>query len=142
MEKIDIQELDKKKRYLKRYKKNKALIERLTIKLEDINDRLYKVKSPNYSGMPRGGTPITTADILSDKKDLEDRIARLKIKGRTFKSEILDKIDELDDTRYAEILESFFIECKEFEDIAEEQGYTVRHVIRIYSEAINSMSLE
>lgn len=142
MEKIDIQELDKKKRYLKRYKKNKALIERLTIKLEDINDRLYKVKSPNYSGMPRGGTPIDTADILSDKKDLEDRIARLKIKGRTFKSEILDKIDELDDTRYAEILESFFIDCKEFEDIAEEQGYTVRHVIRIYSEAINSMSLE
>ena len=62
------------------------------------------------------------------------------LKGRTYKGEILEKIDELEDPRYAEILEAFFIDLKGFEEIGENMGYTTRHVIRLYSEAIASMS--
>ena len=57
-----------------------------------------------------------------------------------YKKEILDVIDELDDPRYAEVLESYFIRLKDFETIAEENNYTTRHVARLYREGIDSMS--
>lgn len=138
---IDIQELDRKKRFLKRYKKNLANIDRLKIKIEKLDERLQNLRSPILSDMPRGGTPISKDDILQDKIDLEERIRRFEKKGATYKREIIDAIDELDDTRYAEILESFCIDCKSLEDIAKEMDYTDRHIKRLYSEAILSVDI-
>lgn len=129
-------ELEKTKRYMKRYRRNAALIVRLKIKLETLNQRIYSLRSPKLSDMPRGGEPVTVADLVADKTELEERINKLTIKGRSIKSEILEEIDNLDDTRYAEILEEFFIDCKDFDIIAEEMGYTKRHVIRLYSEGL------
>lgn len=136
MENLEIQEIERKKKFMKRYKKNKALIERLENKLALLEDRITSAKSPNYSGMPRGGTPVTTAELISDKIELEERIRRLKAKGKNLKTEVLDEIDRLDDVRYATVLEGFFIDCKSLEEIADNKGYTVRHVFRLYSEAI------
>lgn len=136
MDEVTVREIERKKKYLKRYKRNVALIARLKYKLSVLNERIYSLKSPTFSDMPRGGEPVTIDDLLSDKQDLEDRIRRLKSRGQEFKSEILTCIDNLDDPRYAEILESFFIDCKDFDTIAEDNGYTVRHVIRLYSEGI------
>lgn len=138
---LEIQDRDRKKRYLKRYKKNIELINRLREKVAVIDERMTSVKSPNLSGMPRGGDPVTVEDLIAEKSEIEERIDRLKSKTRKLRLEALEKIDEIEDARYAEILESFFIDCKDFESIAEETGYTVRHVIRLYSEAINIISI-
>lgn len=140
MEKEDLQEIERKKRSLKRYKKNLACIDRLEEKLMLLDERIKSVRSPNYSGMPRGGTPVTIADLLSDKTDLEARIERLKKKSKRLKTEILEEIDSLDDLRYVEVLEAFFIDCMSMEDIAEEFGYTVRHTYRLYSEAVSELA--
>ena len=134
-------ELDRRKKYLKRYKRNGILIERLENRLRSLETRIQGVKSPSLSGMPRGGTPVTREDLIADKVDLERRIRRLKTKGDTMRTELLDLIDEVDDPRYAEVLESFFVDCKSFTEIAEDMGYTERHVIRLYSEAILALSL-
>ena len=136
-----IQETELKKRYLKRYRKNRALICRLKNKVENLDDRIKGIRSPTLSDMPRGGTPITKEDMIAEKDEIINRIKRLEVKGRNLKAEILDKIDTLEDTRYAEVLESYFIDCKDFDTIADENGYTIRHTIRLYSEAINAMSL-
>jgi hypothetical protein len=138
---IDIQELDRKKRFLKRYKKNLALIDRLESKVINLDERIKNIRSPVLSDMPRGGTPVSKEDILADKLEIEDRIRRLKKKGNTYKREIIDVIDELDDTRYAEILESFCIDCMTLEEIADDNGYTLRHIKRLYSEAILSVDI-
>jgi len=138
---IDIQELDRKKRFLKRYKKNLALIDRLESKVTNLDERIKNIRSPVISDMPRGGTPVSKEDILADKLEVEDRIRRLKKKGLTYKREIIDVIDELDDTRYAEILESFCIDCKSLEEIADDNGYTLRHIKRLYSEAVISVDI-
>lgn len=142
MDDMTVQEIERKKKYLKRYKKNIALIARLKDKLTVLDQRIYSLKSPSYSGMPRGGEPVDTVDLISDKRELEDRIERLTRRGHDLKTEILDCIDELDDPRYAEVLESFFIDCKDFDEIAEESGYTLRHVIRLYSEGILAVSVK
>ena len=137
----ELQVREVKKNYLKRYKRNLALIDRLNEKVKVLDARIYSIKSPSFSDMPRGGTPVTKEDLVNEKEEIKDRIARLEDKGKKLKAEILDKIDELEDYRYAEVLEAFFIEGKDFGDIAEDNGYTVRHVIRLYTEAINTMSL-
>lgn len=133
-------ETERKKRYLKRYRKNTALLDRLNRKLEDLNQRIYTLRSPSLSGMPRGGEPVTVSDLIADKADLEERIDKLTNKGKNIKREILNQIDDLDDVRYVEILELFFIDCMDFDEIAEETGYNVRHVIRLYSEGISKIA--
>lgn len=134
-------ETEKKKKYLKRYRKNLTLIARLSNKLEELNQRIYTVKAPSLSGMPRGGDPVTLSDLVAEKTDLEDRIVRLSSKGRIIRREILEVIDDLDDVRYAQVLEAFCIEAKSFDEIADETGYNVRHVIRLYSEAIAAIAV-
>lgn len=138
---FESQEWLRKKRYLARYKKNLALIDRLKNKVDLLDERSEKIKSPNYSGMPRGGTPVTSYDMKEEKADLEARIERLKIKGATYKKEILETIDELEDPRYADVLEYFFIERLELSDIAEEMDYSLRHIKALYSDGIKAISL-
>jgi uncharacterized coiled-coil DUF342 family protein len=143
MDKETLLEMDREKRYLKRYRRNAALVDRLKNKLRDLDQRIYTLRSPTVSDMPRGGVPIMIDDLVADKADLEERIKRLTSKGRDLKTEITALIDSLDDVRYAEILEAFFIDCMDFDEIANEMGYTERHVIRLYSEGILAlMSLD
>lgn len=138
---LEFQESDNKKRFLKRYRKNVALIDRLKKKIESLDERMTSLRSPKMSDMPRGGTPVTIEDLIAEKIEIEQRIRRLEDKGRLIKVEILDRIDELDDTRHVEILESFFIDCIDLETIADNNGYTLRHTIRLYSDAIRKMSV-
>lgn len=140
MEDQDIQEIKKKKRSLKRYKINLACIGRLEEKLTLLDARIKSVKSPNYSGMPRGGTPVKVEELLSDKIDLEKRIKRLKDKGKKYKDQILEEIDSLEDPRYCEVLEAYFIECKRISDIAEDMGYTEVHIYNLYREAVTELT--
>ena len=136
-----IQETEVKKRYLRQYRKNRALVNRLKSKIINLDERMTSLRSPTLSDMPRGGTPITNADLIAEKDELTDRLNRLEDKGKKIKAELLDKIDDLDDPRYAEVLESYFIDCKTLEDIADENNYTMRHIVRLYSNAIKSIDI-
>jgi len=140
MENQNVQEIADKKKSLKRYKKNLKCICRLEEKLDALDDRLTTIRTPNFSGMPRGSVPVTIDDLLADKVELERRISRLKRKGQNLKREILDEIDTLDDPRYCSILESFFIDGFTMEEIADNEGYTERHIYRLYNEAISILA--
>lgn len=139
METLVIQAIEVKKRSLKRYKRNLLCIGRLEEKLESLDEKIKSIRSPNYSGMPRGGTPVTIEELLSNKVDLEKRIKRLKVKGRRLKNEILDEIDTLEDPRYCEVLEAYFIDCKNIGEIADEMGYTDRYIYDLYKDAIKEL---
>ena len=133
------QEIKNKKHSLKKYKVNRACVSRLEEKLTLLDERIKSIKSPNYSGMPRGGTPVTIADLLSDKVDLEKRIQRLKDKGKRLKDSIIEEIDSLEDPKQAEVLELFLIDCMTIEEIAEDMGYTDRYIYDLYRDAINEL---
>lgn len=141
LESQELQAIKQKKRSLKRYKNNLVCIRRLEEKLYHLDEKIKSVKSSNLSGMPRGGIPVTIEDLISDKTDLERRIKRRKEKNKIVKSQILDEIDSLDDSRYCEILEAFFIDCKTIPDIAEEMGYTDRYIYDLYSQAVAELAL-
>lgn len=134
-------DISNKKRYLKRYRKNVSCIKRLEKKLYLLTQRIESVRTASLSGMPRGGVPVTIDELLSDKIELENRIERLKHKNKKIKSEILEEIDSLDDPRYCEVLEAYFIDCLSISEIAEREAYTDRHVYRLYDEAIHILSV-
>lgn len=134
--------IEKRKRFLKRYRKQQALIYRLKLKLKNYEDRLTALNSPTLSDLPKGGVPVTKEEILAEKLETEDRIKRLSDKGAQIRAEIIEKIDELESVRQAEILEAFCLDCKEFIEIAEDIGYSERRVIQIYSEAIERIDIQ
>lgn len=134
--------IKQKKRFLKRYRKNQELIERLKSKVDGYDDLLTKLRTSKISDMPRGGAPsLTIEDTLDKKKETLERIDKLTKKGKVFRAEILSKIDELESARHADILEAFCIDCMSFDEIAEEKGYSERRVIAIYSEAIERIEI-
>lgn len=142
MDEQSTQEIEKHtKRSLKRYRKCVECVERLELRLQTLDERITTIKSPSLSGMPRGGTPVTLDDLMSDKMDLEKRIERMKAKRRDLKVEVCAEIDKLEDYRFCEVLEAYFIDGKSFGDIAEDLGYSERHIISLYSEAISKLSL-
>ena len=141
VENEDTLEMANKKRFLKRYRKNLNCIIRLEKKYAILQQKINGLKSSSFSSMPRGGQPVTMDDMITDKIDLENRIKRLKEKGKNLKREILEEIDSLDEPRYIAVLEGFFVDCLSMEDIAENEGYTVRHVYSIYRDAIKTLTV-
>lgn len=140
MEDQELQEIKKKKQSLKRYRNNLSCIRRLEDKVNSLDARIKSIRSPRYSDMPKGGTPITTEELIADKIDLEKRIDRLKAKGTIIKDQILEEIDSLEDYRYCEVLEAYFIDRKTISEIAEEMGYTDRYIYDLYKDAIYQLT--
>ena len=136
----EIKAIEKKKRHLKRYKKNKALVERLEEKLDTLNRRMQSARSPRFTDEPRGGAPVTLDDLLCEKEELETRIECMRAKGRKMRMEILDEIDTLEEVRHAEVLEAFFIDGMTIEEIADTIPCNVRTVYRLYSEGVKILT--
>ena len=132
---------EQKKNYLKRYKKNQAKIKRLEEKIEYIDSKLTKVSSMPMNGEIRGSNGVSKEDLIIDKIDYEKRVEHLKTIGKQYKYEITSAIDSLDDTRHIDVLESFFIDCLTFDETAIRLGYTLRHTIALYSQAIDRIEI-
>lgn len=92
--------------------------------------------------MPRGGKPVTTADLIADKCELEDRLERLKEKSARLRKETYEEIDRLNDARYMDVLEKIFIDGLDLNDAADVLGYGRRHVQRLYSEALKALTVD
>lgn len=141
MEENDFQIMKTKKQFLQRYNKTLKLIERLEAKLLALDDRLTSVGSPSISDLPRCSSGKTSSDLILDKIELQDRINRLILKAKEQKGEIIEAIDELDDRRVAEVLESIYIDGLDMYDISDQTGYSVRHVYRLYIQGLNNIEL-
>ena len=138
----EIQSIEMKKRFMKRYRKNQALVRRLSEKLERITDRVTSVGFPSFSSMPRSSNHITNAELIHEKLELEERIERLKSRSEVIRHEIVDVIDTLEDTREADVLELYFLDGLDFYDIADELHYTMRHVRRLYRAGLDHVNVD
>lgn len=134
-------ETERVKRFLKRYRKNRDLVARLNQRVAEYDERITSLRASTISDMPKGGTPVTKEELVDEKIETEERIRRLEEKGKVIRAEILEKIDELEDVKQAEILEEFCINYLSFPEIAEKIGYSERRVIAIYSKAIKNIIL-
>ena len=129
---------ESKKRWFGKYRRLLQVEDRLNDKLAELDHRILSIRSPNYSSISsRGGSPITIADLLSDKELLEERIKRIHIRVVKCKNEILDVIDSIEDPTLAHILEAHYIYLESMDEIALYLNYTTRHVFRLFTKAID-----
>lgn len=62
-----------------------------------------------------------------------DRLVNLKEEARS-------KINQLKDTRYVSLLIDYYINCKTWEQVADDMGYDLRWVYRLHGRALQSFS--
>jgi hypothetical protein len=135
-------EKERKKKYLKRYEKNRACVSRLESKLELIESKLNSIKSTNYSDLPKGGLHKGMDDWVAEKIDLKKRIDKLNKRGDTLREETYDIIDTIMEPKLVEIMEYLFIKCYEMEDVADMLGLSKRQVLRRYRDAIDAIEVD
>lgn len=133
--------IENKKQWLRKYQKLLQVENRLRNKIELLDQRLQNVRSPSYSGMPRGDNPITIADLIADKMELEDRLNKAHSKTLQCRDDILEVIDNLEDPTLADILEEHFVNGNSLDRIAEDLGYSTRSIYRLYAKAIELLDI-
>lgn len=129
------------KNVLIQYRKINTMIRHLEWKLEEKESSLTGVKSGKLTGMPRGGAPITIADALADKVDLERRIEKMKIVAVQKKEIVQSYIDTVMSPRHNDFLTMYYIKCMSVEEIADSMPCSVRHAWRLYREGLRMVDL-
>lgn len=118
---------DDKKRYLKRYSKMFDKFTSLSARLSTLENERAESNDPRCIMMIN---------------DTEIRLKRLYVVHLNLRHDTYEVIDQLDDSREIEVLEQFFIFGKTLVEIANEMGYSERHIIRIYKSGINGLKIE
>lgn len=125
-----------KKEWLRRYLKNRGRVNQLKDRVDALDQKISILQSTEDSKTTRKGNRETIKELKSDNAELKNRIKRLENRGKIYRREILSAIGKLDNGKYKRILESWFIQGNSPEVIAAAEGYTVRHIYRLYAEAI------
>lgn len=134
-------EFQKNKKFLKRYKPYKRNIDRLKERVNDLNVKMENLKSPQISDMPKGSPKQRDfTEEMTMKAELKKRIDNLKIEGQPIKDEICSIIDHLANPHQAAVLELYFIDDFKFEQIAKKLNYSNRQVARLYGSGVMSLT--
>lgn len=131
------EETKRNKKYLNRYRRYMKRVDKLEEKLYQLDVQIQGLNGRQITDMPKGGTSLTTDDLLIKKEETEHRIQNLLERSKGIRYEVFDCIDTLEDDRFAEVLECYFIERMTFEEIAEFKNYSVRHVGYLYGRGID-----
>ncbi|MDD2952534.1 MAG: DUF1492 domain-containing protein [Parabacteroides sp.] len=132
---------DKKINYLNGYYWALENIKNIQAKIDRKNDRLYSVRSPKLSDMPRGGTPVTTLDVIADKEELEDDLHKRLRKAKLKKEEIERVIDDVEDPRYVMLLTLKYVDNLSWDQVAEEMNYSYSRITKLHGLALDEVTL-
>lgn len=64
--------------------------------------------------------------------DMDNRLKELY----TYQRKMLKLINRVDDSTYRALLIAYYVNCKPWEQIAEEHNYSVRQILRLHGEAL------
>lgn len=106
-------------------------------RLDDMKDRVYSVRTPKLSDMPRGGRPVTMEDNVIDMIELEEyKIPNRKEEAERMKRVIEQAIEDMEDPRDRTILKLKFIHDYTHEQIAEYIHYSTTQEYVFYNQAL------
>lgn len=78
----------------------------------------------------------------SDNKVLRTALAKKKKKLYQIQNEIYSSIDKIEDDKYFVVLYERYIALKTWEQIAEDNHYSIRHVYRLHGEALKRVKIK
>ena len=117
----------------------------MAIKVKE--EELYRLKlniaslSPQTTGERVMNS--STSDMMSTVDQIVDMQAVINAEIDrlvNLKEEARSKINQLKDTRYVSLLTDYYINCKTWEQVADDMGYDLRWVYRLHGRALQSFS--
>ena len=129
--------------------KNLKKIKQLKIRIKYLRQRAAEMRQKAMSfGSPALDKDIVQTSGAGDKMaeqvaaylDLEREAEAVALKLTKQRQDLIDRILDLDDSRYTEVLYKYYVEEKRLQVIASEMGYTygtIRHMIRHAEQAFD-----
>ena len=98
---------------------------------------------PTLSDMPRGGGERRSSeDIILRIAEIENEIDRKIDALLDQRAAVVEAITAVGDRQLREVLELRYLDGATFEEIAEEMGLSVRHVLRLLGAALEKISVD
>jgi len=126
---------DKKKRYLRKYKKHTQKIARIEAELEEIR-RMKSHPSFSADGMPKGNVKTDLSEYVSQLDKLERELQDEGIAQVKTYRDIKGRIDQLQNESERDVIFYRYIKGWEFWEIAKVLGYCERQVHRIHGKGL------
>lgn len=110
-------------------------IDRATERVERLRARLEAGRLNQITGMPRGGNSdwTETADKLIELEQIVNARVREMCKVKRLAMEAIEAVEEM---RYREVLELYYLDGFTWEQVAEQMHYTVRNVTNLHGKAL------
>lgn len=130
------------KEYLNQIRKLDTQIRRYDENIQMIRTELVTLREQWPDGQPhsKSGTsdPVgEQATKLADTlTELETKQLKTRAKLWRTRMEIIDRIGQLSDGVLVSVLFSRYVDCKAWEQIAVDMGYSYRHIVRLHGEAL------
>lgn len=130
---------DKKKKWLYRYVLLKRKLDVLNKRLVLLDQKIDSIQHSNDSALAMGCNRVILEDLLIDKADLENRIARMREQSLPIKNEILDRINTLNNPCDVELLKDRFIYDIPMSKIADSRNRTERTMFYHFKSVIDKL---
>lgn len=126
--------------YLKKFNKLDREISRNIDHIEKLQDRASRI-TPSYNPKVRGSSTIysKTEDTLIEKIDLERELMHDLDLYITWRQELSQLFDQVDDGRHRLLLEYRYIDGLTFEKIADKLDCTLRNIHRLHQETLKEL---
>ena len=110
-------------------------IDRATERVERLRARLEAGRLSQLTGMPRGGSSdwTETADKLIELEQIVNARVREMCKVKRLAMEAIEAVEEM---RYREVLELYYLDGYTWEQVAEQMEMSDRHVKRLHGKAL------
>lgn len=141
MEEIkEMTEIEKKKEYLKSYEQ---FIRQMKRSKERIDEMRLNIICPSVlsDGMPHasGGADLSSYAALLDQEERKYMKARYNRMKKC--KEITDRIERLENEDEKDVLLYRYIKLMKWEDICVKMEYSLKHIHRIHSSALNNFKM-
>ena len=115
-------------------------IDRATERVERLRARLEAGRLNQLTGMPRGGNSdwTETADKLIELEQIVNARVREMCKVKRLAMEAIEAVEEM---RYREVLELYYLDGFTWDTVAKQMGYDVRHVTRLHGKALQKVKV-
>ena len=133
-------ENDRKKRYLRGYRKHGKKIKRIEAEIEEIRSmKMYP--SMNNDGMPHGSGQSDLSGYAAELREKEDQLYHEGVEQIKTYNDISYRIKQLEDEDERDVLFYKYIKNMSWWEIANAMTYSERQIFRIHGRALAHLSI-
>lgn len=132
-----VKENEEKKKYLKSYKQKKIAVKAIEEQIEEIC--LAEINpSIKYTNMPTAHNARDLSDYAVKLEELHKKLDEARYNRVVLCSNIIKKIEAVEDEAEQNVLRYRYIACRKWEDICVIMGYEWAQIHRVHSRALRN----